>query len=93
MEEKEMLVQLKKMSSTVTDILCLVNLFVPKELTVSSLAKSLGKDPKTIRVHLEGNFIKGVDYFQELEKGKIQIPRATALAVSEYYVRKEAKDV
>ena len=93
MKEENILIVLHEMRREVTDILSLINLFMPLTITVSKLAESLGKDNKTIRKHLEGNFIKNVDYFQEVKKGKIEIPRETALKVVKYYVAKKAKYV
>jgi len=91
MQEEKILTEIHKMRNEVTDILSMINLFMPLSMTVSKLAESLGKDNKTIRKHLEGNFIKDVDYFQEVKKGKIEIPRETALKVVQYYVAKKAK--
>ena len=91
MQEEEISKRLDKMSIMVTDILIALKLFMPSTMTVSQLADSLGKDSRTIRIHLEGNFIKDVDYFQEVSKGKIEIPRETALKVAQYYVAKKAK--
>ena len=89
MNEKAILDKLSSMGSKVTDIYSLLNLFVPKTLTVSEVAKAVGKETGTIRVHLEGNFLKDVDYFQDVEKGKITIPRSTALSIAQYYAKKE----
>ena len=91
MKDKIFLEEIQVLSKTVTEILNIVNLFVPSTMTVSKLADSLGKDTKTIRNHLEANFIKDEDYFQKVEKGKIIIPKSTALDVAKYYTKKEAK--
>ena len=91
MQEEKILAALHEMRSEVTDILNMINLFVPSTMTISKLAESLGKDNKTIWKHLEGNFIKDVDYFQEVKRGKIEIPKKTALKVVQYYVAKKSK--
>jgi len=89
MKDEEVMKILTSMSKKVTEMYNMLTLFVPKNLTVSELAKSLGKDTGTIRVHLEGNFLKNIDYFQEVKKGKILIPRATAINIAQYYLEKE----
>jgi len=89
MTQNIFLEQLASVSNKVTEIHSLLALFVPKTLTVSELAKAVGKEKGTIRIHLENNFLKGVDYFQEVEKGKITIPRSTALSIAQYYAKKE----
>ena len=91
MQEERIWEELYEMRSKVTDIHSMINLFMPLTMTISKLAKSLGKDNKTIWKHLEGNFIKDVDYFQEVKRGKIEIPRETALKIAQYYVDKKAK--
>lgn len=94
MRDERILAEIHKMRQDVTEVVTLVSLFVPSSLSVSKLADALGKDTGTIRVHLEGNFIKGVDYFQEVNRGKITIPLKTAFSVAKYYKQKEgAKDV
>lgn len=92
MKEERILEELQKMSESVTNIMSFVNLFMPRTLSVTALSEALGKDTKTIRMHLEGNFIKDVDYFQKVEKGKIIIPRSTAFNVAKYYMDKGAKN-
>ena len=89
MKEEIILAELIAMRKDVTEVVTLVNLFMPSSLSVSKLADALGKNSGTIRVHLEGNFIKGVDYFQEVNRGKIVIPRETAFNVAKYYKEKE----
>ncbi|SFV71394.1 hypothetical protein MNB_SV-13-1038 [hydrothermal vent metagenome] len=94
MEEQRILAELHDLRNMVTDLFSLLAIYTPQTLTVSQIAKSLGKSNGTIRVHLEGNFLKGVDYSQEVEGGKMEIPRATALKVSKYYLAKKgAKNV
>ena len=85
MTDKKILEELERLRKIATDTNVLVSLFVPSMVGVSTLAKSLNRDPKTIRVHLEGNFIKDRDYFQSVERGKIEIPLKTALEVANYY--------
>lgn len=86
MEEKEKC----NLNKKVTDLYNLIRLFLPKKMSVTNLALSLDKDKKTIRTHLEVNFIKNIDYFQEKERGKILIPLKTAIKVAKYYNEKEA---
>ncbi len=86
MEEKEKC----NLNKKVTDLYNLIRLYMQKKMSVTNLALSLDKDKKTIRTHLEVNFIKNIDYFQEKERGKILIPLKTAIKVAKYYNEKEA---
>ncbi len=64
----------------------MLTLVTPMNYTTTTLSENLGVRKETITAHLNAHYRVGVDYFQEVKRGTIIIPRKTAVKIKKYYM-------
>ncbi len=78
-EMKQMLIELRNSIDT------LMTFAVPEWISVADLARSLQKDPSTIRKYIKNNFEPGTQYKQTAKNGKLLVRKDAMLQTRMHY--------